>query len=161
MTFVRDREYWFCKYCHSLHFPSQEEGRVKVLGQESDYQCPAGGGTLVAATIEGIEVLRCDRCRGLLIDQQAFPSLIEFLRAWATDPPSSPRPLDRKDLEREIACPHCQERMDTHPYYGPGNVVIDVCVNCGVIWLDHGELDNIVDAPGSDRGKYGARPPHT
>jgi Zn-finger nucleic acid-binding protein len=43
--------------------------------------------------------------------------------------------------------------MTTHPYYGPGNVVIDNCPACAVIWLDHGELTAIRDAPGRDRGR--------
>ena len=42
--------------------------------------------------------------------------------------------------------------MDTHPYYGPGNVVIDSCDRCELVWLDFGELKQIVDAPGQDRG---------
>ncbi len=43
--------------------------------------------------------------------------------------------------------------MDTHPYYGPGNVVIDSCESCQAVWLDFGELRQIVNAPGQDRGK--------
>jgi Zn-finger nucleic acid-binding protein len=42
--------------------------------------------------------------------------------------------------------------MDTHPYYGPGNVVIDNCGRCGLVWLDFGELDRIISAAGRDRG---------
>ena len=44
--------------------------------------------------------------------------------------------------------------MSTHPYYGPGNIVIDTCAGCGVIWLDFGELNRVVAAPGRDRGDY-------
>jgi len=49
--------------------------------------------------------------------------------------------------------------MDVHPYYGPGNVVIDTCGQCYLVWLDHGELKQIADAPGPDRG--GRDPPAT
>ena len=42
--------------------------------------------------------------------------------------------------------------MDVHPYYGPGNVVIDTCSACDMVWLDYGELKQITDAPGQDRG---------
>ena len=42
--------------------------------------------------------------------------------------------------------------MSTHPYFGPGNVVIDNCEACELVWLDFGELKQIVDAPGKDRG---------
>ena len=42
--------------------------------------------------------------------------------------------------------------MQTHPYYGPGNIVIDTCEHCNTIWLDYGELAAAVNAPGRDRG---------
>ena len=37
--------------------------------------------------------------------------------------------------------------MDNHPYGGGGNVYIDSCEPCSVIWLDGGELRRIVMAP--------------
>jgi Zn-finger nucleic acid-binding protein len=37
--------------------------------------------------------------------------------------------------------------MDTHFYAGPGNVIVDSCGNCFLIWLDRGELMRIVHAP--------------
>jgi Zn-finger nucleic acid-binding protein len=49
--------------------------------------------------------------------------------------------------------------MDVHPYYGPGNVVIDSCSACDLIWLDHGELTQITDAPGRDRGSSDSSSP--
>jgi Zn-finger nucleic acid-binding protein len=59
-----------------------------------------------------------------------------------------PQPAaDSSDLRRKIDCPRCHHRMDTHFYAGPGNVVIDSCENCCLIWLDRGELMHIVHAP--------------
>jgi Zn-finger nucleic acid-binding protein len=49
--------------------------------------------------------------------------------------------------------------MSTHPYYGPGNVVVDNCGRCDVIWLDCGELAIIRDAPGTDRRTSGVLDP--
>jgi Zn-finger nucleic acid-binding protein len=42
--------------------------------------------------------------------------------------------------------------MEVHPYYGPGNVVMDSCTTCDLVWLDVGELKQISEAPGGDRG---------
>jgi Zn-finger nucleic acid-binding protein len=39
--------------------------------------------------------------------------------------------------------------MDAHFYAGPGNVVIDSCEDCCLIWLDRGKLMRIVHAPDS------------
>jgi Zn-finger nucleic acid-binding protein len=38
--------------------------------------------------------------------------------------------------------------METHPYAGPGAVVIDFCRHCEVVWIDRGELLQIQQAPG-------------
>jgi Zn-finger nucleic acid-binding protein len=61
--------------------------------------------------------------------------------------------VNEEELERETACPRCERMMETHPYYGPGNVVIDNCPRCSLVWLDYGELAAIRDAPGRDRGQ--------
>ena len=42
--------------------------------------------------------------------------------------------------------------MSTHRYLGPGNIIIDTCGTCNLIWLDYGELNKAVNAPGKDRG---------
>jgi Zn-finger nucleic acid-binding protein len=55
-------------------------------------------------------------------------------------------------MARILDCPHCATRMDVHPYYGPGTIVIDTCNNCDALWLDYGELGRVINAPGKDRG---------
>jgi Zn-finger nucleic acid-binding protein len=49
--------------------------------------------------------------------------------------------------------------MMGHPYGGPGNVNIDTCERCSVIWLDRNELRRIVLAPDRSslysKGDYG------
>ena len=81
-----------------------------------------------------------------------FASVLNKRRAWATVPPTEPPPLDRRALDRKLLCPVCGARMTTYPYSGAGNVVIDNCVACDLIWLDFGEMRQMVDAPGRDRG---------
>ena len=61
-------------------------------------------------------------------------------------------PLERRQLQRTLACPRCTGRFETYAHSGPGNVVIDNCTKCDMIWLDFGEMRRIVDAPGKDRG---------
>jgi len=36
--------------------------------------------------------------------------------------------------------------MEAHLYAGPGNVVIDSCEECDLIWLDRGEAKRIASA---------------
>ena len=56
--------------------------------------------------------------------------------------------LPAEEIERKIKCPLCEDIMDVHPYFGPGNVVIDSCVNCHLIWVDNGEIVTIERATG-------------
>src|SRR5690606_29577317 len=65
--------------------------------------------------------------------------------------PRPPQPLDRTQLARRVHCPRCGRPMDTHPYLGPGNIIIDTCDLCNLIWLDGMELEQATNAPGLDR----------
>jgi Zn-finger nucleic acid-binding protein len=102
--------------------------------------------------------LHCNSCRGVLIGQEHSRIIIEYRRARASGPPDPPRPLNRADLRRKLHCPRCRRTMQTHPYYGPGNFVIDSCPHCRFVWLDHGELNTATRAPGRDRGKRRSQP---
>jgi Zn-finger nucleic acid-binding protein len=150
---VPNRDYFYCEYCSSFAFPEPSPDGVVVLGERGDVDCPICSTTLSTASVAEVRVLHCVECRGVMVEQEAFSTIVRFLRAQATGEPDPVRPVNREELEREIACPCCGRTMETHPYYGPGNVVIDNCARCELIWLDYGELAAIRDAPGRDRGR--------
>jgi Zn-finger nucleic acid-binding protein len=155
MELVAARGYFFCRYCSSFHFPeTTAPDGVRVIGEgPRAAACPVCGKTLAAALLdEAHEAHYCRNCRGVLLSRGTFADVVRSRRAWASAPPAESVPLSRADLERRRTCPLCQRNLATHPYYGPGNVVIDSCDTCDVIWLDFGELKQIVDAPGRDRG---------
>ena len=153
MEFHESRRYFRCAHCGTVHVPEPAQGDVRVLGVERDAPpCPACRTPLAAATLNQGAAHYCQTCRGLLLDRQTFVDVVQTKRAWATGEPTVPGPLDRRDLERAVKCPRCRQQMSTHPYYGPGRIVIDTCDACNLVWLDHGELDRVVDAPGRDRG---------
>ncbi len=153
MAPVPGRDYLYCEYCGSFAFPAPSVDGVVVLGEAGDVACPICSTMLSKASVADVRVFHCATCRGVLAEQEVFSTIVKLLRARASGEPDPVRPVDREELEREIACPCCGRTMDTHPYYGPGNVVVDNCAGCGVIWLDYGELAAIRDAPGRDRGR--------
>ena len=155
MELFATRGYFFCRYCGSFHFPeSANDQGVKVLADAAGpVPCPACSKGLATATLDGAHAIHyCRNCRGLLLARGSFGDVIRMRRAWATGPPVDPAPVRQDELKRVASCPSCRNRMATYPYYGPGNVVIDTCDECNVVWLDFGELKQIVDAPGQDRG---------
>lgn len=156
MELIESRRYFFCRHCGSFHFPEPADtDGVRIVGGTADApSCPVCKVPLAQALLDDAHPVHfCATCRGVLMPRQTFAGVVGVRRAWASNPPQEPRPLDRRSLERKLTCPSCRARLTTHPYYGPGNVVIDNCETCDVIWLDFGELKQIVDAPGRDRGE--------
>jgi len=148
ITLRPDTEGFKCKYCHAVFFPGEEDDGVQVSGEpaEPSLACPLCDQPLVKATITKIPVLYCTQCHGLLMPMNVPPGLIDALKP-EVDKPAVQTPPDPGELRRAIQCPKCHRRMDTHPYAGPGNVIIDSCGDCLLIWLDRGELMRIVHAP--------------
>jgi Zn-finger nucleic acid-binding protein len=145
-----DTEGYKCDYCHAVFFPGEEEDGVQVVGEQPDaalsLACPVCSQPLVKAIIAKLPVLYCTECHGLLMRMGTLPDLTDALRATIPTP-AVQTPPDPGDMKRAIQCPQCHRRMDTHFYAGPGNVIVDSCGNCFLLWLDRGELMRIVHAP--------------
>ena len=140
------RGYLHCQHCGTFHWPDESPEGVRALGAEAPLTCTVCGTRMEVAHVTGEIVLHCPNCKGLLSRQKDFPAIVRRIRARSKA--DVPRELNKAELERQIPCPVCGRVMHTHPYAGPGNVVIDVCGYCQVVFLDHGELSAIRDAPG-------------
>jgi len=148
---IDGRDYFCCDFCSTFHFPQPLEASadgVTSLGEQSDVECPICQGPLCAGTIDRNRVLFCETCRGVLVEGEIFTHIVRKRRAERSGPADKPKPLNQEELERKVDCPVCHKSMDVHPYYGPGNVVIDSCIRCHLVWLDHGEIAAIERAPG-------------
>lgn len=141
MRLEEGKDYLQCDFCSRMHFPEPDSEGVRVFDEPAGPPCPLCGQPLLHASLSGARLLYCRECRGMLIAMDLFVALAAELRAQR--PPgleSAPRALRPEDLARRIRCPLCARTMDTHPYAGPGNFVIDNCPACGVNWLDYREL---------------------
>ena len=146
MRLYSDADHFQCEYCKSIFFPAKDDEGVSVLTVATNEECPVCAIPLMNAALAKIRIRYCTRCHGMLIPMGVFIALVEELRAGGQGTLIAPTP-DAHDLQRKINCPHCRQRMDTHFYNGPGNVIIDDCDTCELNWLDHGELMRIVRAP--------------
>jgi Zn-finger nucleic acid-binding protein len=154
MELFAARGYFFCRYCGSFHFPeTTADDGIRLVSDNPDAStCPICDKALASAMLDETHAVRyCRNCRGVLIPRRGFAGVVQHRRAWATGTPGPPVPINPDDLQRKVRCPVCKTPMMTHPYYGPGNVVLDSCETCELVWLDFGELKQIVDAPGRDR----------
>jgi Zn-finger nucleic acid-binding protein len=156
MELFERRRYYFCTYCGTFQFIETPpvEG-VHVLERPPvALPCPLCAAPLAKSLLDDRHAIQsCEQCRGVLMPRAEFAAAVASRRAREDGSPSSPVPIDRRELARRMNCSSCRAPMDVHPYYGPGNVVIDTCSRCDLIWLDFGELRQITDAPGRDRGR--------
>jgi Zn-finger nucleic acid-binding protein len=139
-----------CDYCGSQATPAADEDGVVVL-EPTTYHCPVCNALLADASIDAHEMLYCTGCHGMLVDMEKFLALLTVLREqryWSRSS-QSPRALD---AGRILLCPLCRHQMDRHLYGGGGNMDVDSCESCNVLWLDRGELSRIVAAPDRDPG---------
>jgi Zn-finger nucleic acid-binding protein len=154
MDLFERRRYFFCRYCGTFHFiDSDETDGVQVLERADSAPCPVCASPLAKALLDNVHAIQyCEQCRGVLLRRPVFSNVVNARRAFPAGAAVIPSPVDHRELQRRIICPQCRGQMDVHPYYGPGNIVIDTCSRCDVLWLDFGELKQVVDAPGKDRG---------
>lgn len=141
----------FCPYCGAYQTGSRGDANaegVEIRNQLGDGVCPLCDVDLVRAIIAELPAATCTQCGGIRCSMEVFAQIIRARRADYSGIEDPPRALNAAELTRVVHCPSCRKRMDTHPYHGPGNVVIDVCTRCDVVWLDKGELTALERAPG-------------
>jgi Zn-finger nucleic acid-binding protein len=151
MALLETRPCWKCGHCGTLICPEPAADGLRVTG-EPGHPCPTCQRVLVRAVLDDREAIEiCEHCKGTLLPRHAFAVVVTARRRAAQTPSVTPVHVSDAELRRRIACPNCAAPMTADWYYGPGNIVIDRCDACDLVWLDAGELARVVDAPGPDR----------
>lgn len=140
MRLVSNRGYFSCLHCGRYHFPEETDEGIGVLEEPAGADCPLCRVPLSAALIDGESAGYCRHCRGFLTAISVFGRIVTRRRARHTRSEERPDPFDPAELKRGLQCPGCNLRMESHPYFGGGNAVVDTCERCHLIWLDAGEL---------------------
>ena len=146
LTPIGNRNHMQCEHCGRFHFPDEPIFRWTSTGEPSLYSCPVcPGQVLDGALLEGHAVSVCPKCRGLLSDLPVFGHAVASQRSRLKNSSNEQPGFDPAELRRGIKCPKCRQRMETYPYAGGGNAVVDACDDCQLIWLDAGELEVITN----------------
>jgi Zn-finger nucleic acid-binding protein len=84
----------------------------------------------------------CAQCSGNFFDEGEMLAVL----GRSADPEIWARSnRKRTPSASDIHCPRCHKRMQLHPLGEGGvDVDIDLCVACGGIWLDGGEVDTVM-----------------
>jgi Zn-finger nucleic acid-binding protein len=143
---------YFCARCQNYQLPRDLEVSIDGVlpsSNEIRHYCPTcDGSQLVAGMLDEAKVAFCNSCRGILIVGQTLSMVLSHRRKQSEYREEFLRPVNQQELHRNVYCPVCHLTMEVHPYYGPGNAVIDSCFRCKVLWLDHGEVTVLERAPG-------------
>ncbi len=154
---VYGQSHHHCHGCNTYNFSAdidQTEEPITPTGKKTGFKCPRCQVTLeVGILADEVQVCFCENCRGYVIDNDTFGSFARHHRDSYTGADDRPKPIDPEQLDKIQSCPACLQKMEAHPYYGPGSVVIDSCIRCKLVWLDHGEFTRIVRAPGQRAGR--------
>lgn len=151
MALMGNRPCWQCRHCDSILCPEPAVDGLRML-DDRGHGCPVCEQPLTRAVLDDREHIEvCQRCKGSLMPLRTFSETLTARRRAAQTPVVTPAPADRAELHRRVDCPQCRTTMIVDWYYGPGNIVIDTCPACSLVWLDAGEMKRAIDAPGRDR----------
>ena len=152
MQQVHGQTHFHCPDCNTFEFPNDIQNSQEPIvpqGRVTEFQCPKCALPLEVGLMgDQWQCCFCNNCRGFVVSSQTLGQLANQLRSAYEGPEDRPQPIDPNELEISESCPACLEPMEAHPYYGPGNVVLDTCRVCELAWLDFGELSKIIRAPG-------------
>ena len=146
MSVEEGQAFFHCQYCGGYDFPEPNQDGVSLLDEVTSFACPTCGELLVLAIIMDISIFSCPKCRGNLIKQSRLLPILREAKPQDPGNANSRDIQDKSEFTRNAACPSCHNTMAVYPYGGPGNIIIQGCEQCKVIWLDFGELSRIVRA---------------
>ena len=104
---------------------------------------------MIALELKEVEIDYCVSCEGIWLDAGELELLLED--SAARDGFLSSFKVDERSREKPRQCPICDKRMKKALYSGGRKILIDTCRAGHGIWLDKGELREIIE-----EASYGA-----
>lgn len=104
-------------------------------------KCPHDDTALREVETGGFRVAGCPQCSGLWLTRDTLKQAIAAPRGADNLDPHEPPPRARPDPARRRLCPGCHCQLAPRWLHG---IEIDVCEKCHGLWLDAGELRQII-----------------
>jgi len=114
-------------------------------------KCPRCGDGLKTIMYEGVEIETCPGCGGEWLDKNELAPIVQTVEE--TFPEEMRSSLDAinkniftidESLENQMMCPKCEGvELNRFNYASSTGVVLDKCPECGGIWLDKDEIEQV------------------
>ncbi len=105
--------------------------------------CPRCKSELVVVEYSNVELDWCPECGGLWFDSGEMELLARKTTEDSGEGGFCPSEPARTD-EQRLKCPLCHKKMDKRLLGHPQPVIADVCPRCDGLWLDQGELEQVL-----------------
>jgi membrane associated rhomboid family serine protease/Zn ribbon nucleic-acid-binding protein len=110
-----------------------------------EMRCPKCGSPLKKLFFKDVRVDFCADCKGFLLCLSDLNAVIDDFIA-ENDVPNATINLDKDVVgryeigEKSATCPKCSKEMGKLNYAYDSNIILDKCVDCGVVWVDGDEM---------------------
>ena len=112
-------------------------------------RCCRCGEEMLVVEYTGVEIDYCADC-GIWLDSGELELILEKTGEGGPGSRETAPLSDGRRGDKPIKCPVCRRRMKKEPYEELASSVVDRCPRKHGIWLDRGELREIVGTRGSD-----------
>jgi Zn-finger nucleic acid-binding protein len=119
-----------------------------LFALEESVRCPRCKGELHARGLANGSLVECARCGGMWMGHEDFVRVCAAAESenlaekfHLVDPPA---PVAAQAQLAYLPCVVCKELMNRRNYASASGVILDLCKPHGV-WLDHGEIDKVLD----------------
>lgn len=106
-------------------------------------ECPVCREAMIVLELDEVEIDHCVVCEGIWLDGGELEILLE--NSSAKDGFLSSFRKDETSGEKPRKCPICDKKMEKVLYRGRKSIRIDRCRKNDGIWLDQGELREILE----------------
>ena len=102
--------------------------------------CPLCKIDLVRWSYEGLNINQCGSCRGVLVVEGRLGGIQAKRERSRAQLETELGETRGRDTRKIVHCPECSSAMEKRIVKRPHSFAIDCCDDCGLVWLDGGEL---------------------
>ncbi|MGE5472903.1 MAG: zf-TFIIB domain-containing protein [Ignavibacteriales bacterium] len=112
--------------------------------------CPICDIEMKSISVKNVNIDYCDTCQGIWCDKDELEKLAMIGRDYLSSSPiASTLKKDNQDIRSQknssLRCPSCGATLEKFNYSYESDIFLEACKICSGIWIDDGELGDIID----------------